>query len=152
MREDLSINEGRSRGDYGMNIYVVSACLLGLQTRYDGKVIASAACQRAVAGGISIPACPEQLGGLPTPRRAADLVGGEGQDVLAGRARVITRDGEDVTENFILGARQVLKIAQQHDIARIFLKAGSPSCGLAPKVGVTAALLQQEGYEVVTFE
>jgi len=135
-----------------MKIYLLSACLIGLKTRYDGKIITSDACRRAVAGGICIPVCPEQLGGLPTPRTAADLVGGEGNDVLAGRARVITRAGEDVTGNFIRGAREVLKIAGQNDIARVILKSGSPSCGLAPKLGVTAALLQAEGYEIVEME
>jgi uncharacterized protein YbbK (DUF523 family) len=95
-----------------MKIYLASACLTGLKTRYDGKIIQSAACKKAVEGAVCIPVCPEQLGGLPTPRVAADLVGGDGHDVLAGHARVITRDGLDVTGNFILGARQVLEIAR----------------------------------------
>ena len=137
---------------HNMKIYLASACLTGLKTRYDGKIIQSAACKKAVEGAVCIPVCPEQLGGLPTPRVAADLVGGDGHDVLAGHARVITRDGLDVTGNFILGARQVLEIARQHDIAKIFLKAGSPSCGLASKIGVTAALLQNEGYTIIEME
>ena len=135
-----------------MKIYLVSACLIGLKTRYDGKVIPSAACRKVVEGGICIPICPEQLGGLSTPREAADLVGGDGHDVLAGRARVVTRAGEDVTENFIQGARQVLEIAQQQDIAKMFLKTRSPSCGLNPKIGVAAALLQAEGFTVIEME
>jgi uncharacterized protein YbbK (DUF523 family) len=135
-----------------MKIYLVSACLIGLKTRYDGKIIQSAACKKAIAGAVCIPVCPEQLGGLPTPRVAADLVGGDGHDVLAGKAKVVNREGEDVTENFMLGARQVLEIARQHKNAKIFLKAGSPSCGLASKIGVTAALLQKEGFEVVEME
>jgi uncharacterized protein YbbK (DUF523 family) len=135
-----------------MKIFLVSACLVGLRTRYDGRIIGSTACRKAVEGGICIPVCPEQLGGLPTPRRAADLVGGDGHDVLAGRARVLNRTGEDVTENFILGARQVLAIARQQDIAQVILKARSPSCGLTPILGVTAALLHEEGYEIVEVE
>ena len=135
-----------------MKIYLVSACLIGLKTRYDGKIIQSAACKKAIAGAVYIPVCPEQLGGLPTPRVAADLVGGDGHDVLAGKAKVVNREGEDVTENFIVGARQVLEIVRQHDIAKIFLKAGSPSCGLASKIGVTAALLQKEGFDLVEME
>jgi len=135
-----------------MKIYLASACLTGLKTRYDGRIITIAACRKAVAGGIYIPVCPEQLGGLPTPRTAADLVGGDGHDVLAGRARVLDRTGKDVTENFILGARQVLAIAREQDIVTVILKAGSPSCGLAPKVGVTAALLQEQGYEIIELE
>ena len=93
--------------------------------------------------------CPEQLGGLPTPRIAADLVGGDGHDVLAGRAQVVTKNGRDVTKNFILGAKQVLEIARQQKIAKVYLKARSPSCGLTPQIGVTAALLQAEGYTLV---
>ena len=135
-----------------MEIYLASSCLLGLKARYDGKVFPSEACRNAVAGKVCIPICPEQLGGLPTPRVAADLVGGDGHDVLAGKARVITRKGLDVTGNFILGARQVLEIARQQEIAKIFLKAGSPSCGLNPKIGVLAALLQEEGYSLVEIE
>jgi uncharacterized protein YbbK (DUF523 family) len=64
----------------------------------------------------------------------------------------MTWDGDDVTENFILGAKQVLAIARQNDIAKVFVKARSPSCGLAPKIGVTAALLQKEGYVIVEME
>ncbi len=141
-----------STDDNAMQIFLVSGCLLGLKTRYDGRIVPSNACSKAAAGGICIPVCPEQLGGLSTPRIAADLVGGDGYEVLAGRARVLTRNGLDVTENFILGARQVLEIARQHDIAEVFLKARSPSCGLAPNIGVTAALLQIEGYTIVEMD
>ena len=135
-----------------ISTYIVCACLLGLKTRYDGKMIPSTACQKTVEGGICIPVCPEQLGGLSTPRTAADLIGGDGHDVLAGSARVITRTGQDITENFILGAKQVLEIARQQDITKVFLKARSPSCGLAPKIGVLAALLKEEGYSIVEME
>ena len=133
-------------------IYLVSGCLLGLRTRYDGQVYTSETCRKAVADRIWLPVCPEQLGGLTTPRMAADLVGGDGNDVLAGLARVITRDGSDVTENFIEGARQVLEIARQQKIEKVFLKARSPSCGLTPKIGVTAALLQAEGFFMVEMD
>jgi uncharacterized protein YbbK (DUF523 family) len=72
--------------------------------------------------------------------------------VLAGKSLVITRTGEDVTENYIRGARQVLAIAGHQKITKVVLKARSPSCGLTPKVGVTAALLQAEGYEIVEMD
>ena len=135
-----------------MKICLASSCLLGLKTRYDGRIVHSDACRKAITGAVCIPVCPEQLGGLPTPRVAADLTGGDGHDVLAGHAKVFTRSGDDVTENFILGARQVLEIARQQDVTKVFLKAGSPSCGLSPNIGVTAALLQKEGFDVVEME
>ena len=98
-----------------------------------------------------IPVCPEQLGGLPTPRPPADLIGGDGFQVLDGRARVLTRNGEDLTEAFIRGARQVLLLAEMMDIDLAFLKSGSPSCGTTPLAGVTTALLQRHGVTVQEF-
>jgi uncharacterized protein YbbK (DUF523 family) len=126
---------------------------MGLKTRYDGQVFTSRPCNIVIDDGIWLPVCPEQLGGLSTPREAADLVGGDGADVLKGKARVITRSGEDVTESFFLGARQVLQIALQQNIRGIFLKSGSPSCGITPQIGVTAALLsQQKRFYIREFE
>lgn len=128
-------------------IYLVSACLLGLRTRYDGELKPCEACRLMVKNNaLWIPVCPEQLGGLPTPRPAADIVGGDGYDVLAGRAAVVTREGEDVTSRFLLGARQVLAIAMEQRITAVLLKSRSPSCGLTPGFGVTAALLEQNGF------
>jgi uncharacterized protein YbbK (DUF523 family) len=132
-------------------VYLVSGCLLGLNTRYDGLAKPSPACRRELAGAIWIPVCPEQLGGLPTPRIPADLVGGQGAEVLNDRAKVITRNGEDVTEQFIRGARQVLRIALEQQVAGAFLKSGSPSCGAGEVLGVTAALLKRNGIPVREF-
>ena len=132
-------------------IVLVSACLAGLCTRYDGRIRPSSACLEALAGTHWLPVCPEQLGGLPTPRPAANLNGGDGHAVLVGRARVLTEGGEDVTRNFLQGARQCLALAQAQHIRKAYLKAGSPSCGLSPRIGVTAALLLQHGIEVVEY-
>jgi len=110
-----------------------------------------------MAEGKAIPLCPEQLGGLPTPRPPAQIVGGDGCDVLAGRAWVRTGDGQDVTNAFIKGAREVLKVALLVRAERAILKDKSPSCGperiyqrdgLVPGMGVTAALLAQNGIPV----
>ncbi len=92
-------------------------------------------------GHCWIPVCPEQLGGLATPRRPANIVGGDGHDVLAGRAAVIDADGRDVSARFILGAKQVLAIARAQNITLALLKSRSPSCGPGHPTGVTAALL-----------
>jgi len=130
---------------------LVSACLTGLCTRYDGLGKASPDCLRQLAGYLWVPVCPEQLGGLPTPRPAARLIGGDGHGVLAGTARVVDLHGHDVTEAFLRGAAMVLAIAQAQAIDCCFLKSGSPSCGLAPLVGVTAALLHRHSIRVVSF-
>jgi len=127
---------------------LVSACLVGLCTRYDGRENPS--CLHRLADLFWIPVCPEQLGGLPTPRAPAVLIGGDGHAVLAGMARVRDQNGRDVSAEFIRGATMVLALARAHGIRRCFLKAGSPSCGLGPRPGVTAALLLAHGIEVVS--
>ena len=131
--------------------YLVSACLTGLCTRYDARIKPSSACMKLLKGALWIPVCPEQLGGLATPRTPADLVGGNGSDVLACKANVVTRSGENVTAQFIKGAHQCLEIVQAQHIQTACLKAGSPSCGLNPKIGVTAALLQHHGIRIIEF-
>jgi uncharacterized protein YbbK (DUF523 family) len=133
------------------SLFLVSACLVGLCTRYDGKKKPSPDCLRFLEGSTWIPVCPEQLGGLPTPRQAADIIGGDGRDVLQGRARVCTKNGEDVTASFIKGARQVLEIALLQEVSGVCLKARSPSCAVSGTRGVTAALLADHGYPLHEF-
>ena len=135
---------------------IVSACLLGLKTRYDGQ----GAFSKEAAGRIGvlmIPVCPEQLGGLPTPRAKAEITGGDGAEVLDGRARVLDSKGADITERFILGAEEVLKIALLIGAKKALLKEKSPSCAvtvikkdnaLTKGMGVLTALLKREGIEV----
>ena len=130
---------------------LVSGCLIGLCTRYDGCSKSDTACLKALQDFHYIPVCPEQLGGLPTPRTAADLTGGDGMDVLKGQSLVITRDGVDVSREFIAGAQAVLRIAQAQDIKLAMLKAKSPSCGLTPMLGVTAALLLTHDIRIIEF-
>jgi uncharacterized protein YbbK (DUF523 family) len=129
---------------------LISSCLVGLCTRYDGQSKANERCWRYLSDFFYIPVCPEQLGGLPTPRPPADLVEGDGIDVLTGFASVITQNGQDVTKEFIAGAEAVLQIAQDQDIRLALLKARSPSCGVE-KNGVTAALLERNGIKLVEF-
>ena len=135
------------------SIIMVSACLLGITCRYDGKTIQSLDCKQELdrLNVIWIPFCPEQLGGLPTPRPAANINEGNGEDVLTGKAKVLTKSGVDVTESFILGAEQVLAIAEKQLVTAIFLKARSPSCGVSQPSGVTAALLARHGYKIYEF-
>lgn len=141
---------------------LVSACLLGQPVRYDGHgtAIPSPALLELTRRYQLFSICPECQGGLPTPRPAAEISGGDGGDVLDGRARVITRTGQDVSNAFIDGARQALDRAIQHGCRQALLKANSPSCGnrqiysghfdqqLQQGSGVTAALLQRHGISV----
>lgn len=140
--------------------YLVSACLLGLATRYDGGHNGSAALRKFCRRYRVIPVCPEQLGGLSTPRRPAEIRGGDGLDVLRGKAAVVDDAGADVTAQFLRGARAALRLAQLYRVEGAILKSGSPSCG-SGKIrdgsfsgrcragdGVTAALLKEHGIPV----
>ncbi len=130
---------------------LVSACLVGLCTRYDGCSKPNPACLQALRDFHYIPVCPEQLGGLSTPRTAADLTGGNGREVLKGQASVVNRNGVDVSRQFIAGAEAVLEVAQAQNIRLAMLKAKSPSCGLTPRIGVTAALLLKNNIRIIEF-
>jgi uncharacterized protein YbbK (DUF523 family) len=138
---------------------LVSACLLGTRCRYDGGSNPDRALERELAerGMRAVPFCPEEHGGLGTPRPAAWIEEGGASEVVAGRGRVVTNAGADVTEAFLAGARGALSTCRAHGIARAFLKERSPSCGvcqthvagkLVDGPGVTAELLAQHGIEV----
>ncbi|MEJ2056277.1 MAG: DUF523 domain-containing protein [Desulfofustis sp.] len=131
-------------------IVLVSACLAGLRTRYDARVIDNPACCTQLASCAWIPVCPEQLGGLPTPRCPAEIVGGSGDDVLDGNARVIDSNGADLSAAFVRGAEMVVAIAAAQQVDEALLKARSPSCGVV-KRGVTAALLLRNGITLREF-
>lgn len=137
---------------------IVSACLLGRACRYDGRDAFDAMLAARLKGRDVIPVCPEELGGLPTPRPPAELSGGDGADVWCGRARVeriTSRD--DLTSAFMRGARRTLDAARRGGARLAILKENSPSCGCRqvrcdglriPGRGVTAALLSAAGIEV----
>lgn len=136
-----------------MNI-LVSACLLGVHCRYSGKGELHPTVAKLLYTHHLIPVCPEILGGLPTPRTPAERCG----------ARVMTRDGADVTEPYARGARETLALARLFDCRYAILKARSPSCGrgaiydgtfsgtLTEGDGVTAQLLSAHGIRVFTEE
>ncbi|MBW2636478.1 MAG: DUF523 domain-containing protein [Deltaproteobacteria bacterium] len=140
---------------------IVSACLLGIKCRYDGESRSDETVLSMIPWEILIPVCPEQLGGLSTPRPPAEIVGGNGLDVLNGSARVIDREGCDVTASFIRGGREALKIARLLNITTAIMKENSPSCGTfhimrkgsrSKGPGVASALFAQNGIEVVSSE
>jgi len=144
---------------------IVSACLLGAKCRYDGESKPNQKIIELLEKEVLIPVCPEQLGGLPTPRLASEITKGDGfYDVLERKAAVINSEGEDVTSYFIQGALEVLKLAKLFDIKEAILKQRSPSCGSGQtydgtfsgtiiKVdGVTTALLKSNGIKVISEE
>lgn len=114
-----------------MSKLLVSACLLGDPVRYDGKskLINNELLQSLLEQNRIVGFCPEVEGGLPVPRPAAEIQGGSGADVIAGTARVGTRQGKDVTEYFLAGAEKALALCRQHDIRVAVLTELSPSCG-----------------------
>jgi uncharacterized protein YbbK (DUF523 family) len=93
-----------------------------------------------------IPICPEELGGLPTPRAPCEITRGTGADVLSGLARVIDAEGRDRTESFLRGAEEAARIARSSGAVRAVLKSKSPSCDA--ERGVTAAMLARAGVEI----
>ena len=142
-----------------MESILVSSCLLGLKTRYDGTDNYS----QAVIDYIEvnrltpIPVCPEQLAGLSTPRPKCWFSQGDGESALTRSGTLVTENGQDITDIFLHGARECLKIAKLAHCKRAILQQRSPSCGsqqvyLAEKlvkgVGVTTALLKNSGLQV----
>jgi uncharacterized protein YbbK (DUF523 family) len=136
---------------------IVSACLLGFECRYDLKK-SSGIKFNIPEGAILIPVCPEQMGGLPTPRPKAWFSGGDGADVLEGKAKVVDDKGGDVTENFLKGARAVRRMACLTGARSAILKDKSPSCGthvvmidgeFREGLGITASTLNGLGLCIV---
>ncbi len=141
---------------------LVSACLLGLKCTWDGKSKRNEKIIKLLKKEVLIPVCPEQLGGLPTPRIPQEIQGCSGEDVLARICKVKNKSGQDITKQFIKGAKETLKIAKQLNIKEFIGKSKSPSCGsgliydgtfsgkLARGDGVTTALLKRNGIKVIT--
>ncbi|MFH1392378.1 MAG: DUF523 domain-containing protein [bacterium] len=129
-----------------------SACLLGIKCRWDNKSKPNKKVIKLAQKEIIIPVCPEQLGGLSTPREPAEQQNN----------KVITKSGKDVTKNFLQGAKQVLKLAKLFNIQEVILKQKSPSCGsgkiydgtfsgaIIKGDGVTAQLLKKNKIKVIS--
>ncbi len=113
---------------------IISACLLGVKCRYDGKILKR---KIKLPKKKLIPVCPEQLGGLPTPRLKAKL---------NDKGRAINEKGKDVTKNFQIGANEVLKITKLFGVKKAILKSNSPSCGVN---GITTKKLKKARIKVI---
>ena len=145
-----------------MEKVLISACLLGKKVRYDGKTlpVSDNLIEHWMAQRRVIAVCPEVDAGMSIPRAAAEISAGDGHDVLAGIAKVVTESGDDVSKDFTKGAQLALALCQQYDIKVAVLSESSPSCGSSniydgsftrrkiAGLGVTVALLRQHGIEV----
>ena len=133
---------------------LVSACLLGVNCKYNGGNNASEEVDEFLKNYEIIPICPEIMGGLTTPRVASEQKGD----------KVITQDGKDVTTQYKKGAEECLFLAKKYNVKKALLKLRSPSCGygqvydgtfshtLINKNGVTAQLLLENGIEIITIK
>ncbi|MBT9173287.1 MAG: hypothetical protein DDT21_01682 [Syntrophomonadaceae bacterium] len=108
---------------------LVSACLLGLNTTHNGGSNFCPDLSLVQEKAVLVPVCPEQLGGLPTPRPPAEITGADGYGVLAGEAVVLTASGEDKTAAYLRGACETRRLAETVSAAAVLFKARSPSCG-----------------------
>jgi uncharacterized protein YbbK (DUF523 family) len=143
---------------------IVSACLCGINCRYDGGNSLNEEVCKLLREGKAIPVCPEQFGGLTTPRTACEISNGTGADVLDGKCRIKGIEGQDSTEKFIKGAYETLNITKACNAKAAILKAKSPSCGCGKiydgtftgnKIegnGVTAELLKRNGIKIYSEE
>lgn len=142
-------------------MYLVSACLCGVNCKYNGGNNLNEDCLNLLKENKAILVCPEQLGGLTTPRKPSEIkVNNEDID----KKKVITKEGLDVSENFIKGAKETLRIAQVSKVHTAILKEGSPSCGCnfiydgsfsGNKIngeGVSCSILRKAGIKVLSDE
>ncbi|MBW2561212.1 MAG: DUF523 domain-containing protein [Deltaproteobacteria bacterium] len=138
---------------------IVSACLLGFNCRYDGGNHPEEILLVSPLKNFLVPVCPEQIGGLSTPRAPSEIQGGDGLDVLEGKARVISDSGGDATDCFLRGAQEVFHFMKLMGISTAIMKEKSPSCGVCHikrnggilrGMGVTSALLTKNGIRVIS--
>jgi uncharacterized protein YbbK (DUF523 family) len=139
---------------------LVSACLLGINCNFEAKNWLNPQLREEFLKGDLFPVCCEVFGGLNVPRVPAEIVGGDGSDVLDGKAHVMAMDGKDVTAEFLRGANTVLAIAKSVGAKEALLIEKSPSCGCGKIFdgsfsgkfktgdGVATALLKRNGVKV----
>lgn len=146
-------------------MYLISACLCGVNCKYSGKNNLNEKCLKLLEENKAVLVCPEQLGGLMTPRNPSEIRGGASEDIIINnKAQVVTNENKDVTEEYVKGAYETLKIAKAMKAEKAILKEGSPSCGVnlvydgtftgkkIKGMGVTAFLLKHNNIEVISDE
>ena len=141
---------------------LVSACLIGINCKYNGDNNKDLKVLEYLKDKEFIIVCPEQLGGMSTPRDPSEIIRLDGDAVINGETSVITNKRLDVTRKFKLGANETLKIAKLYNCTEAILKEGSPSCGSnyiydgtftgkkRDGIGVTTSLLKHNGIKVIS--
>lgn len=141
---------------------IVSACLAGIDCTWRCSHKLKPSVRALVLSGKAVPVCPEILGGLSTPRENAEIAGKGGEEVLLGKARVVSVTGRDLSAHYTRGAQAALEIARRFGIRKAILKSNSPACGygriydgsfgktLKPGNGVFAALLLKHNFTIRT--
>ncbi|MBF0410684.1 MAG: DUF523 domain-containing protein [Candidatus Riflebacteria bacterium] len=151
-------------------LILISSCLIGISSSYKGKFNEKASDffipimrEAEKYGFIFIPVCPEQLGGLSTPREPSELLSNS-EEIISGKGKILSKNGMDVTENFLRGGNEALKIADIFNIKTAIMKEKSPSCGknnvysgdfsgtLIKGMGITSFLLSGNGIKVYSDE
>lgn len=146
---------------------LISTCLLGIPCQYDGnqakRLLTQEELEKLKAFHM-VPICPEQLSGLPTPRKPVEIIGGTGADVLDGNARVMSKDGGDFTSQFVLGAKLALDIANAVHAKDMVTQRRSPSCScsgiydgnfshvMKDGMGVCAELLHRSDINLISVD
>ena len=143
-------------------MYLISACLCGVNCKYNGLNNLNDKCLELLRKGEALLVCPEQLGGLNTPRIPSETLGNAKDIIELNKGKVINKEGKDVTKEFLKGAKEALKIAKEANIKKAILKESSPSCGsnfvydgsfTGNKIkgkGITTYLLEKEGIEIIS--
>ena len=135
-------------------MYLISACLTGENCKYDGGNNYHTVAQKLLDSGLAITACPEELGGLSTPRVPSEIV----------NDKVLSKEGVDVTKEFTVGASKTLELAKKYDVKIAILQKRSPSCGvhqiydgtfsgnLITGQGRTTEVLRKHGIKVISID
>ena len=143
-------------------MYLISACLCGVNCKYNGLNNYNEICDKLFTSGKAILVCPEQLGGLPTPRIPSEIIGESSNILNNNNGSVIDKNGNYVTPQFVKGAKETLQIAKKLNIKKAILKDGSPSCGVnyiydgnfngskIKGMGITAQLLKESSIDIIS--
>jgi len=143
------------------NPCLISACLLGINCRYDGthRALDPELITKLTKTFYLIPLCPEQWGGLPTPRPPAQFFGGTGRNLLQGKAKLVDEDGRETTSYVLKAAKEILKLTDLFDIKMAIFKDKSPACGvwqvyregqIVSGEGVVTAALRTRGVKILS--